>query len=90
MDSEGESGTEFIDFIEAPEDLEEDILKREEILQLRKAVSRLPFEEMELIIMVYYSGTSLKTFAEKKGLSYGQAVRMKNRTLKRLSDCLKR
>jgi RNA polymerase sporulation-specific sigma factor len=90
LDSEEGSGTQFIDFIEAPEDFEEDILKREEILALRKAVSKLPSEEMELIIMVYYSGASLKTFAEKKGLNYGQAVRMKNRILKRLSSCVKR
>jgi hypothetical protein len=56
---------------------------------LIKAASKLPSKEMELIIIVYYSGASLKIFAEKKRMNYGQAVRMKNRILKRLSGCVK-
>lgn len=79
-----EHGTEFIDFLEDPGNLEEEIIKREELLKLRKAVSRLPMDEMELIIMVCYTGASLKTYAEKKGLEYQQAVRKKNRILDKL------
>lgn len=79
-----EHGTEFIDFLEDPGNLEEEIIKREELLKLRKAVSRLPMDEMELIVMVYYTGASLKTYAEKKGLGYQQAVRKKNRILDKL------
>lgn len=84
LDGESEYGTEFIDFIADPEDFEEDIVSAEEIKELRKVVSKLPSDEMDFIIMVYYSGASIKTYAEKNGLSYQQAVRKKNRILEKL------
>lgn len=84
LDSGAEAGTEFIDFIESEKDFVEDIIKREELLELRKAVSKLPFDEIELIVMIYYTGLSLKKYAEKKGLSYQQAVRKRDRILRKL------
>jgi RNA polymerase sigma factor, sigma-70 family len=76
--------TEFIDCIESEDNLEEDIVKLEGTREIRKAVSKLPSDEMELVIMVYYSGCSLKTYAEKTGLSYQQVTRKKKRILKKL------
>jgi len=80
-----DSATEFIDSTESNDNTEEDIINEETIKELRKAVAKLPADEQELIIMVYYSKCSLKTYAEKKGLSYLQAVRKKNRILEKLS-----
>jgi hypothetical protein len=45
---------------------------------------------MELVIMVYYSGTSLKTYAEKKGFAYPEVLKIRNNILKRLTRYLKR
>jgi RNA polymerase sporulation-specific sigma factor len=84
LDSSGEFVTEFMDLVESDEDLEEYIIKREELFELKKAVSRLPFDEIELIVMIYYTGLSLKKYAEKKGLSYQQAVRKRDRILRKL------
>jgi len=84
-----DSGTEFIDCIESLENVEEEIINEEILKELRKAVSKLPADEQELIIMVYYSKCSIKTYAEKKGLSYLQAVRKKNRVLGKLNCHLK-
>lgn len=84
VNTEVDLNTEFIDYIEGPENVEEDIISAEQIIELKRAVSKLPGDEMELILMVYYSGASLKTYAEKNGLSYQQAVRKKNRVLKKL------
>lgn len=84
LNSEEDGSSEFMDFIESPENLEEDVLKASQREQLRKAVSKLPADEMEMIIMVYYNGASIKTYAEKKGLSYQQAIRKRNRILQRL------
>jgi len=81
--------SEFIDSIESDECLEEDIVRAESIKEVKKAVSKLPADEMELIIMVYYSNCSLRTYAAKKGLNYLQAVRKKNRILKKLNLYLK-
>jgi RNA polymerase sporulation-specific sigma factor len=83
LNSEEDGGSEFMDFIESPENLEENLLEAFRYRELRKAVSKLPADEMELVIMVYYSGASIKTYAEKKGLSYQQAVRKKNRVLQK-------
>lgn len=80
--------SEFIDYIEAPGNLEDDILSASEIRVLKKAVSKLPSDEMELIIMIYYSGMSLRAYSKKTGLSYQQTVNKKNRILKKLSKCV--
>jgi len=90
VDSAGGITTEFIDCIEGTENTEEDIINRETILELRRAVSKLPSDEMELIIMVYYTKCPLKTYADKKGLDYQQMVRKKNRILEKLSYHLKK
>jgi RNA polymerase sporulation-specific sigma factor len=82
--TETASYTEFIDYIESPENFEEELIITEEIKEVKRAVSKLPADELELVIMVYYSGASLKTYAEKKGLKYMQAVRKKNRILNKL------
>jgi RNA polymerase sporulation-specific sigma factor len=81
--------TEFFDCIDSLKNLEEDILKVERIKEVRRAVSKLPEDEIELIIMVYYSGSSVKTYAEKKGLTYLQATRKKNKILDKLSGYIK-
>lgn len=81
---------EFIDCIESDENTEEDIINDEILKELRKAVAKLPSDEEELIIMVYYSKCSLKTYADKKGLSYQQAIRKRNRVLEKLNHRLKK
>jgi RNA polymerase sporulation-specific sigma factor len=77
--------TEFVETIEAQENFEEDILRSENILEVRKAVSKLSHEETELVNMVYFSKGSLKSYAEKKGIGYLQAIRKKNKVLEKLS-----
>lgn len=84
IDGDENSYTEFVDCIENLDNLEEDIIKAETLKDLRKAVSKLPADEMELIIMVYFSKCSLKTYAEKKGLDYQYMVRKKNKILEKL------
>lgn len=81
--------TEFIDCIEGDENVEEDILNLEEIQDLRKALTKLTEEELELIIMVYYGGVSLKLYAEKKNLKYLQVIRRKNMILEKLRGFIK-
>jgi RNA polymerase sporulation-specific sigma factor len=89
LNPNGDSDTEFLDCIDSLKNLEEDILKAERIKEVRRAVSKLPEDEIELVIMVYYSNCSLKTYAEKKGLTYLQATRKKNRVLEKLGHYIK-
>lgn len=88
VNTEGNIDTEFINCIESSEDLQEDIIHFEKVKEVRNAVSKLPEDDLELVIMVYYSGISLKTYALKKNVSYLQAVRKKNKILEKLSKQL--
>jgi RNA polymerase sigma factor (sigma-70 family) len=88
VNTEGNINTEFIECIESSENLEEDIIHFEKINEVRSAVSKLSEDDIELVIMVYYSGISLKTYALKKHMSYLQAVRKKNKILEKLSEQL--
>jgi RNA polymerase sporulation-specific sigma factor len=90
LDSGEENSSEFIDFIESPENIEEEIIQSERLKEVRNLVAKLTPDEMEFVIMIYYSGASIKTYAEKKGLSYQQAIRKKNRILEKLSRDLKK
>jgi RNA polymerase sigma factor (sigma-70 family) len=80
---------EYINCIDSLDNLEEDILKTEEALEMKKAVSNLPPQEMELVMLVYYKGLSLKDYAEKKGMSYYQASKKKDYVLYKLGNQFK-
>lgn len=56
---------------------------------MKKAVTKLPPQEMELILSVYYKGISLKDYASKKGMSYQQASRKKDFVLYKLGNHFK-
>jgi RNA polymerase sporulation-specific sigma factor len=77
---------EYIDHIEAPVDFEEDFLYTESISEVRRAVSKLPPEEAELVNMVYYRKCSLNKYADVKGISYGSARRKKSKVLNKLGS----
>lgn len=77
-------GTEYIDIIDSLENIEEDIIGIENNRELRKAIAALPEEELEFVIMVYYCNVTVKTYAEKKGMSYNNAIRFKNKILEKL------
>ncbi|MFL0267921.1 sigma-70 family RNA polymerase sigma factor [Candidatus Clostridium radicumherbarum] len=79
---------EFIDWLEAPETIEEELLKLEKSKELREALARLSEEELELVIMVYYNKVSIKTYAKKKGLAYTTAINRKNKILGKLKGLM--
>lgn len=83
------SATEYISCIDSLENLEETILRAEEAIEMKKAVSKLPPLELELILMVYYKGLSLKEYANKKGMTYYQAAKKKDYVLYKLGNQFK-
>lgn len=56
---------------------------------MKKAVSKLPPQDMELVTMVYYEGLTLKDYASKKGMPYYKATRKKELALIKLGSHLK-
>jgi RNA polymerase sporulation-specific sigma factor len=89
VDTEGPITTEFIDCIEGDENLEEHLISSEKTREVRNAVAKLQEDELELVLMVYYSGASLKTYADKKGITYLQALVRRNKILQKLSRSIK-
>jgi len=79
-------GAEYIDCIDSLVNIEEDIINHENNKRLRKAVAALPENELEFVIMIYYSSVTIKTYAEKKGISYINAIRFKNKILEKLKN----
>jgi RNA polymerase sigma factor (sigma-70 family) len=84
LDVEGEADIEFIDCIKDDIDIEEEVIYSDELSKLRKAVSELPEDELELVLMVYYNQISLKTYAAKKDMSYHLAKKKRKEILEKL------
>jgi RNA polymerase sigma factor (sigma-70 family) len=80
--------TEYIDCIEDTDNFVENFIKLESEKEVQKYISNLPEEERELIDMLFYKKNSIKAYSDKKGMGYLQAVRMRNRTLKKLRGYL--
>jgi RNA polymerase sporulation-specific sigma factor len=83
------SNSEYIDCIDSLENLEETVLSYEEASEMKKAVTKLPQQEMELVLSVYYKGLSLKDYAERKGITYYQAAKKKDFALHKLGNHFK-
>jgi RNA polymerase sporulation-specific sigma factor len=77
--------SEYIECIASTENIEEDLIKLEGNIRLKSAVAALSEEELEFVILVYFSSITVKTYAIKKGLTYLQAIRFKNKILEKLS-----
>ncbi|MFL0246219.1 sigma-70 family RNA polymerase sigma factor [Candidatus Clostridium stratigraminis] len=77
-------GSEYIECIASTVNIEEDLIKLEDNKRLKGAIAALSEAELEFVIMVYFSNITVKTYAEKKGLSYIQAIRFKNKILEKL------
>lgn len=82
------NSAEFIDHVDSFENLEEDLIKAERAREVRRAVSKLPSEDMELVILVYFNGCSIKTYSEKKDITYLQACRRRKKALEKLNKYL--
>jgi RNA polymerase sporulation-specific sigma factor len=82
--------TEFADFLEDPDNFEEDLIKSESIKEVKQAIGLLSDEEIEFVDLIYYKGIQLKTYAEDKSISYYQALATKRKVLKKLGIYLRR
>lgn len=76
--------SEYVECIASTENIEEELIKLEGNRRLKAAIAALSEAELEFVIMVYFSNITVKTYAEKKELSYIQAIRFKNKILKKL------
>jgi RNA polymerase sigma factor, sigma-70 family len=79
----------FIDFVASLDNIEEAVLSSEKAREIRQIIAKLPEEERDLVITLFYKGGSLKAFAEKRGMCYPTALRRKKSVLEKLEKNLK-
>lgn len=89
VDISGNFKKEFLDCVADQQDIEDELLKSERITDVRRAISKLKADEIELISHIYYQDSTLKAYAENSGLSYLQATRKKNKIFEKLSKYIK-
>ena len=80
---------------EIPEDLsdekssiEDEVLNNESLELLADALSKLPQEQMDIIVLRYYKGLTLQEVATQMNLSYGVTKLRHREALGRLKDML--
>ncbi|AWI04556.1 sigma-70 family RNA polymerase sigma factor [Clostridium drakei] len=80
--------TEFMDMLLSDDNVEEDILLKEDIRTLRKALKSLPDNFREIICWHYFKEKSLKEYAEFKNIKYSTAKKRHARALKKLKEII--
>ncbi|MCM0648171.1 sigma-70 family RNA polymerase sigma factor [Clostridium swellfunianum] len=81
---------EYVDFLEDPDNLEEDLIKRESFKELKKAIERLSDEEIEFVNLTYFKGVPLRKYAEDKGIEHNKAIARKRKVIQKLGIYLRR
>jgi RNA polymerase sporulation-specific sigma factor len=87
---EDKDSVELIDCLAADIDMNSHTIRLSDKEEVKRAVSRLPKDDIELIHLVYYKSVPLKTYAEKKGITYVQALRKRDQILEKLSRYIKK
>ena len=67
---------------------EDIIMDRERADELIKALSKLPQQQRDILILRFYRGWTLVRIAEEMGLSYNKVVSRQNSTFKALKEML--
>lgn len=70
------------------EDVYASVANREMLEKLACALEKLPKEQRDAVILLYYKGLDRKTVAEMFGISYGQLRYLHDKALKRIGELL--
>lgn len=70
------------------EETYESVMRRETLEELACALEKLPQEQRDAVILLYYKGLDRQTVAEMFGISYGRLRYLHDKALKRLGELL--
>lgn len=70
------------------EEVDASLLTGETLEELAAALERLPSDERDAVMLLYYKGLDRKTVAEMLGMTYGQVRYLHDKALKRLGELL--
>ncbi|MBV7271467.1 sigma-70 family RNA polymerase sigma factor [Clostridium sp. PL3] len=88
LNTSNNEGCELIDVLAGDEDIEEEMIKKEEKAMLAKALRKLNEQEKEIIYWFYFEKRSLREYASLKGIYYKTAGDRKKKALRKLKKCL--
>lgn len=74
---------------DAAEKPDETILNNEELEELACALEKLPQDQRDIIILLYYKNLERKNVAEMLGMTYGQLRYLHDKALRRLGELLR-
>ncbi len=89
LNSVNKEGYEIIDSLVSEENIEDEIIKEEENMDLKRALSLLKAEDKEIIYYFYFQKKTLQEYRKEKGIGYRTAVDRKKRALGKLKKILK-
>ncbi|MBI6873444.1 sigma-70 family RNA polymerase sigma factor [Clostridium aciditolerans] len=88
LQSLNNEGFELIEALAGEEDIEEDMIKKEEKAMLANALRKLNEQEKEIIYWFYFENRRLGDYANLKGICYKAAGDRKKKALMKLKKCL--
>ena len=74
--------------VDSAEKPDETILNNEELEELACALEKLPQDQRDIIILLYYKNLERKNVAEMLGMTYGQLRYLHDKAMKRLGELL--
>lgn len=89
LNSANKEGFEIIDSLVSEENIEDDFIKEEENMDLKRALSLLNEQDKEIIYCFYFQKKTLEQYRKEKGIGYRTAVDRKKRALGKLRKILK-
>lgn len=74
--------------VSSNEEIYEPILNKETLEELAASLEKLPQDQRDIIILLYYKNLDRKTVAEMFGITYGQLRYLHDKAMKRLEELL--
>lgn len=88
LQSLNKEGCELIEVLACEDDIEENMIKKEEKAMLANALRKLNEQEKEIIYWFYFENRRLGDYANLKGICYKAAGDRKKKALMKLKKCL--
>lgn len=84
LNKENSVGEELLQCFPSDENIEDSIIKKEEVKFLKEGLCILNSKEKEFIDSIFYKRTTITKYAQIHNMNYCSCVRFKNKTLKKL------
>ena len=75
--------------VDSAEEPDDSLLNKEELEELACALEKLPQDQRDIIILLYYKNLERKNVAEILGMTYGQLRYLHDKALRRLGELLR-